>query len=277
MNSDPSTNIHDKTQRISLSAGFLVTPLIAVAVFFSLVHSTASAQGTVDIFRNYKVLYEVTRGGSPVGKAYYNLSQQNNGCYVYQGFAKPEGIAALLVSTTVERSEFCVNNGAIQPRSYRMWQGEPDDMADLDADVAGDDDEDIDDRNYVAIFRNGAQQGQTNALPPKPLPISTVDNSSMHFAIRSAVAQQMQTGDRQPFEITVYKENKIKKYQFKIKGGGNLETAAGKFETVRVERVDHKKKRLTFWLAADRNYLPVKVKRSKKGGSDLTMTLRKVY
>lgn len=277
MNSQPNTDHQDIPLRPGLSAGFLVTVLIAAAVCFSMFHSAASAQAAVDVFRNYKVLYEVTRDGSPVGKAYYRLSQQNNGCYVYQGYANPEGIAALLVSTTTERSEFCVNQGVIQPRSYRMWQGEPDDMADLDADVAGDDDEDIDDRNYLAIFRNGATEGQTNALPPKALPTGTVDNSSMHFAIRDAVAKQMLTGDRQPFEITVFKENKIKKYQFKIKGGGRMETAAGKFNTVRVERVDHKKKRLTFWLAADHNYLPIKVKRAKKGGSDLTMTLRKIY
>ena len=230
-----------------------------------------------DIFTPYKADYQVTRNDLAIGQAYYQVQPLGDGCFAYQGYAVPEGLAALLVSSTVERSEFCTQGNKITPRSYRMWEGTPEGMANLDRSVAGSRDDDIDDRNYRILFSDNAATATTNGLPPRDVPAGAIDNSSMHFAIRHAVQQKLAARDNSPFDVVVFKENKTRSYQFKVGDKETVQTPAGSFKAVRVDRIDHRKQQLTFWLATEHDLLPVRVTRSKSGDSDYTLSLLRLH
>ncbi len=54
-----------------------------------------------------------------------------------------------------------------------------------------------------------------------------------------------------------------------------MQTPAGSFETVRVERVNDRKKSTVFWLAPARGYMAVRVQQTKDGDEQLKMVLAK--
>ena len=70
-------------------------------------------------------------------------------------------------------------------------------------------------------------------------------------------------------------DDRVKTYRFAVIGRERIETAAGSFETLRVERVDDPRKSYRYWLAPSRDYVPVKIEHLKDGKVELRMNLLK--
>src|SRR3546814_19488745 len=60
-------------------------------------------------------------------------------------------------------------------------------------------------------------------------------------------------------------ENKLRTYRFRIQRRESVQTPAGTFDTVLVERIDNPKKSYRYWLAPSREYIPVKIEHLHKG------------
>src|SRR5690349_10081858 len=71
------------------------------------------------VFSPFSATYEVTRGDMSLGTARYTMTTERNNCYLYQGVANPEGLAALLTGKTTEESHFCLQDGKLRSQSYR--------------------------------------------------------------------------------------------------------------------------------------------------------------
>ena len=66
----------------------------------------------------------------------------------------------------------------------------------------------------------------------------------------------------------VMEENRLKKYEFLVRGEQDTETLIGKFKTVEIDRVrNNTDRRTTFWLALEHDFLLIKFKQSEPGNT----------
>lgn len=224
-------------------AGFLVFS-------FALSAQAASLSAT-------QLSYDVAWTGIPLGTGTLTLTPQANDCYRYELATHPVGVVSLLYGAPKETSQFCVKNGAVVPSTMSFNNPKrPKDGFVLTFDFA---------KGLVLGGRNGP-------LEIKP---GTLDRLSVQQAARLWVKTHV--GDAKPgtLVVPVADHKRIKTYTFAIKGKGQVETSAGRFEAVQFERIDDPKTTLRFWLAPDKDYMPVKVQNIEDGEDKVSLTLTK--
>lgn len=214
---------------------------------------------SADVLSPYKAIYEVNRGNIMLGDTTFTLQKQDGECFLLEGVAEPRGIAAMFVGTMTESSHFCIENGQIRSQKYRLHKEK------------GDDDD-----NYTLRFDWGNQLVRTNNDDPRELPTNGLDRTVMEIAMRRLLAR---AGDRlptAPFIFLMVEDDEIKPYRFQITGREQIATNAGRFDTVKVERINADKREFRLWLAPGLDYLPVKVERQKRGSDAIRIILREL-
>ncbi len=205
--------------------------------------------GWAAVLSNFTAIYQVERDSTPLGSARFTLSPQGENCYLYQGVATPEGLAALLAGETVEQSHFCVAGGKIRPVSYKTQEsGNKDDSYSLKFDWV----------NRVV---------RTNDTSPRKLSAEGVDPLSLQVALRKILSDAGGNLPTQPIDLVVVEDDKEKTYSFRVIGRESLQTPIGNLEVVRLDRIDDSKRQLRLWLATSLDYLPVKVERQRGKGA----------
>ncbi len=207
------------------------------------------------VLSNFTAIYQVERESTPLGHARFTLSPQGENCYLYQGIAKPEGLAALLVGETVEQSHFCIAGGKLRPVTYRTSEdgGKGD--------------------NYTLTFDWVNRLVRTNQEATRKLPVEGVDPLSLQIAVRkllSDAGNKLPTG---PMDLVVIEDDKDKNYTFRIIGRESLQTPIGNYEVVRVDRVDDPKRQLRMWLAPTLDYLPIRVEQQRRKGAIMRLKI----
>ncbi|MGB1580664.1 MAG: DUF3108 domain-containing protein [Nevskiales bacterium] len=214
---------------------------------------------SADVLSPYTAVYEVNRGNIMLGDTTFNLNKQDGGCYLLEGVAEPKGIAAMFAGKMKESSHFCLENGRIRPRQYHVEKEK------------GDEDD-----NYTLKFDWGNKLVRTNNDKPRELPTDGLDRTVMEIAMRRLLAQAGNDLPSSPFIFLMVEDDEIKPYRFQITGQEKVATPVGRFDTVKVERVNAGKREFRLWLAPALDYLPVKVERQKKGDDPIRMTLREL-
>lgn len=97
------------------------------------------------------------------------------------------------------------------------------------------------------------------------------DQHSLTIALMGA----LQNKKKPPFIFQVVNRDKIEPYTFKIISTQVLETAIGKLNTVRVDRVrtDGINKKTQIWFAIDKNFAPVLVNQSNEEGDEIELRI----
>ena len=97
------------------------------------------------------------------------------------------------------------------------------------------------------------------------------DQHSLTIALMGA----LQNKKKPPFVFQVVNRDKIEPYTFKIISTQVLETAIGKLNTVRVDRVrtDGINKKTQIWFAIDKNFAPVLVNQSNEEGDEIELRI----
>jgi hypothetical protein len=97
------------------------------------------------------------------------------------------------------------------------------------------------------------------------------DQHSLTIALMGELLKQKKS----PFVFQVVNRNKIEPYTFKIISTQVLDTAIGKLNTVRVDRIrnDGVDKKTQIWFAIDKNYAPVLVQQSNEDGDAIEMRI----
>lgn len=233
-----------------MSPGRLITLLLMLGL---------SLPAGADVLTPYKAVYEVNRGNIMLGDTTFSLSKKDGDCYLMENLVQPMGIAAMFAGEITESSYFCVENGQIRSQQYRIHEENGDE---------GD--------NYTLKFDWGNQLVRTNNDKPRQLPTDGLDRSVMEIAMRRLLAQ---AGDKLPtasFIFLMVEDDEIKPYRFRITDREPVATRVGRFDTVKVERVNADKREFRLWLAPELDYLPVKVERQKKGSAPYRMILREL-
>lgn len=233
---------------------------VALALSLALGVAVTARAAPPPVTASYHARYAVSRAGMALGEAHFQLSDAGpRNCYVYSGQATPNAFASLFVGRIEQESRFCVVDGHIRPQWYRHRQaGKPRDSYTLTFDWA----------DHVIRYVDAAGRHRHFALKP-----GTQDPMSLQVAARRWLAGQHQAkvaGARHRFRVA--DDNGIHDYQLRVSAGGVIDTPAGHFDTVKVERVGHADQNLVFWLARDADWIPIRVEH--RGGTRYRFSLK---
>lgn len=232
----------------------LLTGLVLLA-------AALSAQAAPTVFTPRSDLYDVSWGSIGLGEGTIALSPLQGGCYRYESVTKPMAIVRWTYGAPKETSEFCVVDGRIVPKRFVYANDKrTKDGFTLDFDWAA---------HQVKTIKGGE-------VSMRELPDDTYDRFVIQLAVRQWVIQHAGQDKPPPLEVKVVDHRRIKAYRFVLAGKEKLQTPAGSFDTLLVERVDEKPgDSLRFWVSPDRGYIPVKVQQIDDGELKLQMLLKK--
>ena len=95
----------------------------------------------------------------------------------------------------------------------------------------------------------------------------------MQEALRLWVMQNAGATDVAPRKLLMVEDDRVRAYEFRISGEQRVETPAGSFDAVLVDRIDDPKKTVRFWFAPQKGYQIVRFERSREGKPTVVMAL----
>jgi hypothetical protein len=196
--------------------------------------------------------YDTSWGGVGIGQVEVKLAAQDKpGCYRYDTLSHPIALVASLYGSPNETSLFCLDdNGQVRSQHFAsVLPGDDKQTYTLDFDWA---------QHLVKD-----KDGQT-----RPMPDNAIDSFALQQAVRLWVIAH--AGEEHPplAEFTMIDRKNQTHYQFKLAGHETVQTPAGPFETLRLDRVDNPDKIGRFWLAPRLDYMPVVIE-TKNGGKPM--------
>lgn len=221
----------------------------------------AASAAAIALLKTGSVDFDVAWHGFPLGSATVTLSATDvRGCYKYESVTRPVGPVRWLYGSPHEISLFCIKDGVIRPSHYQYSiDKRSDDSFTLDFDWAN--------RTVKTV-----KAGKTTV---RDLPDVAYDRFSVQQAIRLWILQQSDTTTRQEKVFNTVDDKDINPYRFAILGHEKIDTPAGSFDTVRVDRVDSPTRSTHSWVAPARDDHVVKVESINRGDVELSMVISK--
>ncbi len=198
----------------------------------------------------FQAEYRLFRGDMNLGKATVALGPtEQAGCFDYHYVAKPSFLVRMFTGKISERSQFCLRDNQLVPRSYRYHRG-----------GVGSKDE-----NYELRFDPEGGVVTDDRGSQRDLPAGAVDRLLVQIAARRLVDGVTLPLDdrRRAIEVTVVEDDRMKTYEIAVMGHETLTVPAGTFETIRVERINDPKKTTRFWVAPALHYQLVRMEQVK--------------
>lgn len=219
-----------------------------------------AAQATQPALQPYSATYSLSWGSTGLGKGSISLAPlEEKDCYRYESLTKPVAFVRWIYGSPRETSRFCLREGVLRPQHFEYVNDRREkDNFSLDFDWAS--------RKVKSLKRGVVQE--------RELPESAYDRFLIQLAVRSWVRTQAGAGAPPPLELNMVDDDRIVPYRFEIRGRERVETPAGAFETLLVERTDNPKRALRSWLAPERDFLPVKIEQIEDGEVKLRMLLQ---
>lgn len=203
--------------------------------------------------------YSVEWGSVTLGEGTISLKPVGGDCFEYLSETKPIALVRWTYGAPVEFSRFCVHDDQVYPSHFKYSndrRGSDNFTLDFDPKT-----------QRVKMIQGG---NVTEIRVPDPV----YDRFSIQEAVRLWAAHNVgKLGQERDFAFL--DENKLRTYRFRIQRRESVETPAGTFDTVLVERIDNPKKSYRYWLAPAREYIPVKIEHINKGKTELRMALLK--
>lgn len=233
--------------RVGVLAAWSV--VVAVAATPPWAHAADSLSGS-------QLSYDVAWGSTPLGDGTLTLTATGDDCYRYELKTHPIGVVRWLYGSPGEVSDFCVRDGQVVPSRMSFSNPKrPQDGFTLDFDWP---------HGQVLGGRNGALA----------IPAGTLDRLSVQQAARLWVKAHIGEANPAPVKITVVDHKRVKSYTFALKGRGSVDTPKGPLPAVRFERIDDPNTTLRFWLAPDKDYMPISVEQIEDGDAKLNLRLK---
>ncbi len=218
--------------------------------------------GTAASMEPFKAEYRVSLGGLKLGSAKTELSQSQEGHFVFKKQAKANGLARMFISDSIsERSEWRLVDG--RPTAVRFESSEIDGKKHKRELIL------FDRANNRALT---TWQEQTREIE---VPEGAVDRLTLEMRMMMDARAQVET-----FEYPLLERGKLKQRRFVPEGNEKLETPVGTFNTVkyRLVRGDNDKRSTLFWLARELAYLPVRMEHHDKGhGFVVALELSRIH
>jgi hypothetical protein len=216
------------------------------------------AAATAVSLPNLDYSYNASWGGMNIGQVEVRLRPEGEaGCYRYTNTSNPNALIRALYGSPNQTSLFCIRDGRIRSQHFEsVLQGDDKHSYTLDFDWS---------KHTVTD-----QNGQARTIP---------DDAIDSFALEQAVRLWVQThaGDGTPpvAEFTMVDNKNLTHYLLKLGSHQKIDTPAGSFDTLLMERIDNPDKQGRFWLAPDRGYMPVRIESRNGGKPIVAMVLAK--
>lgn len=204
-----------------------------------------------------RLTYAVSWNGLPLGNAIVTLARHGGpDCYRHEAVTDPYVAYQVFYGKPVAASEFCVRDGRIVPRRFTF------------------DNPKTGERSAVLEFDLAARKVRDDAGRERDIPPNAQDRLALQHAVRLwALGRGPQLAAGETAEFTMVDDRYVRRYRFQFAARETLDTPAGRFETLRVERVDDPKRSNVYWLAPARSYLPVQLEQGR-GVNVLRMELK---
>ena len=207
----------------------------------------------------FEARYRLSLGGLTVGEMRLALRAAGDGRYLYEMASRPRGLLALFRRDTLTERSLWERGpgGAPRPLRYeRIQTGSRERRARL-----------------VFTWSPEGSGRVRNEVAGRPwemaVPPGTLDRLLVQLALRRDLA-----AGRKPLEYPIADGGKLKRYRFAVLGRETVTTSAGRFETVKIQRLRRKgKPPLFFWLAPELGYLSVAGTRPGGEGGTVRMEL----
>lgn len=196
-------------------------------------------------FSPFTAVYTVSRNNSEIGIRTHTLTLQEQN-YLFEAKMHTTGLARFLKPGEItERSQWQLQNQQIVPISYEY------------------NDSSNEDRHTVLKF-DWHNHSVTNDVGNKPWNMAIPKGTQDKFSYMLALMHDLQHGKQDP-EYKIADGGRLKTYQFKALATEVVETPAGKFKTLKLQRIRvGKKNRITYlWCLPEKHYLPIKIERHK--------------
>jgi hypothetical protein len=234
-------------------------------VLLSALHGLAwaeepAAAGTPSPLTPYVAVYSIAWGGNTLGEGSISLApQMEKDCYRFESQTRPVALVRWLYGSPRETSLFCMRDGQLRVQRFEYVNDKRGkDNFSLDFDWSA---------NRVKVLKAGE-------LSQRELSGPAYDRFSIQQAVRLWAMAQQPGEDTAPAEFVMMDDDRTATYRFAMVGMETVETPAGRFEALRVDRVDNPNKTMRSWLAPARNYLPVRIDRIEDGELKLRMLLK---
>ena len=248
------TNLYQQLD--SIFPRLRATRLAGLLVLLSCLVGIPLAQA-VNITTPFSAEYHVIRNDTKIGERTHALHKQGNG-YLYEAHMRTTGLAALLKPGEVtERSRWQLRNNHVQPQRYEY----------LDS---------SDDARTTRLQFDWPNQRVINRVGDKPWSMDILAGTQDKFGYMLELMHDLQQGNTTP-EYKIADGGRLKTYRFVSEGKVLLDTALGKLETIKLQRirVGNKNRKVYIWSAPSLGYLPVKIESHKKG-TIFTMLIQKI-
>ena len=208
----------------------------------------------------YSATYGIAWSGTGLGSGTIRLSAEPEaGCYRYESLTEPVSFVRWVYGSPRELSRFCVKDGVIRPShfEFRNDKREKDNFT-LDF-------------NWTTRKLKALKRG---VMTERELPETAWDRFSLQLAVQQWVRASAGQPKVEPADFYMADDDRLIAYRFAVVGRETVELPAGRFETVRVERIDRADKSIRIWLAPSRDWLPVKIEHIEDGETKLRMQLK---
>lgn len=206
------------------------------------------------VLQPYTAVYTAEHGSLHAANTVFTLRRTGAGEYVFSSRAETAGIVSWFRDDVItERSRFMIHEGAIRPLEfeYRHAGGKRNRNQNLRFD-------------WQAGVVHSDYRGEQAKLALKP---GMLDHLLLQLALRRDLVR-----DRLPERYVVVDRNLVKRYKVELTGQARIDTGAGSFDTVIVQREDDGKTVL-FWCAPELGYLPVRMEQREPDKSTITLEL----
>ena len=226
---------------------------IFAAAVFSLLGAAASAAE----LQPFALQFDVARNGKALGEASLSLTRGSDESWIFRTHTiGTSGMASLAGVDIDERSEFRYVDGRPETIGYRFQQKMRFKSRQRSFTVSP-----------AAKRIDGRDDDGSFSIPYEP---GLLDRNLVVLALAGDVESAAGSLD-----YRIADKRKVDVHTYRIAGRETLETARGRLETVRVERVRSSPGRqTTTWIAPSLGYLPVRIRQIEPDGETLDMTLR---
>lgn len=195
--------------------------------------------------------------GFDLGDILITLKPASGDCYRYESLSEPVGLVRMFYGQPRETSEFCLSGGRVVPKRFAFRNPKRDN------------------ESFTLEFDAAAGKVRDGHGAVRDIPTDAQDRFALQQAVRLWVLEHLQAAPgAESVEFSMVDDRRIKAYRFAIAGREQIQVPAGRFDALRVERVDSASRSSKFWLAPERDYMPVKVEATKNGTTELRMVLK---
>lgn len=206
----------------------------------------------------FEARYRVHLKGYFAGQAIMSLEKTAANDWVFVAETKPEGLVALIIAGTIDRSVLDLSGAHVRPARFTQTSGnEPEPELEVGFDWT---------RRQMSITDSDGQRQVE--LPPGFLH----DRASLYPALMAALKM-----NRLPGNVRLFNGRRIKTYAIARYDNQPVNIALGQFNTIKVQRGQPGDKRIaSFWCAPELAYLPVQMVHIEHGKELARFTLDSV-